>query len=293
MSGYHRSDNRSRRQRRSSDTGHRIRQLSVRPGVMLVSLLCGLLLLISSVRVIAQSMELIAAELPPYSYQTSDGAAGLGVEILQEAGRRLGHSGDIRLMPFKRAFQNALTRDNLLMTPVARVYRREGLLKWAIHYLDDSFFYVTRAGSPRLTHERARRGGTIAVLAGSAPLAQLRAAGISDYLEQTRDTANINMLTVGRVDGWFTSAILLSAAFKSSPELDPADFVIGEVQSRHCVYAVASLDTAESVIRPWRQAVESMRADGTLQQIINRYLDEELQRKLDSAAHPSEKCAYP
>ncbi|WP_158070143.1 ABC transporter substrate-binding protein [Motiliproteus sp. MSK22-1] len=238
-------------------------------------------LLIVSTSVFAEDkVTLLGAELSPYAFQENDQITGLGVELLQEAAQRIGHSGEITLMPFKRAFQNAITRKNLLMTPVARVESREGLLKWAIHYLDDSFFYVTRAGSRKLTHGLAREGGLIGVLAGSAPLARLKAGGVTNYLEQTRDTANINMLRIGRIEGWFTSSILLNGAFKSHPELDPKEFVIGEEQSRHCVYIVASNDTSEEILQPWREVFNSMLNDGTYQQILSRYLDQDLQLML-------------
>jgi ABC-type amino acid transport substrate-binding protein len=166
------------------------------------------------------------------------------------------------------------------MTPVARVASREGQLKWVIHYLDDHFFYVSRAGARRLTHQSAREGGVIGVLAGSAPLAQLQRGGVTNYLEQTLDTANINMLRMGRIDGWFTSALLLNAAFTSNPELNPADFLIGEIQSSHCVYIVASTATSDAALRPWRQAFATMQADGTVTEILNRYLDQDLRRML-------------
>jgi len=240
------------------------------------------------------TLKLIGADLAPYAYHAGGQGpiVGLGVEMMQEIGRRLGHSGAVRLMPFRRAFQHTLTQSNVLLTPVARVASREGQLQWVIHYLNDPFFYVSRAGGGKLTHELARQGGTFGVLAGSAPLAQLQQGGVNNYLEQTRDTANINMLRAGRIDGWFTSAILLSAAFKANPELNPADFVIGDVQSSHCVYIVASNTTSQAVLRPWQQAFAAMQADGTATEIVSRYLDQELQARLDIGARPTGGCGY-
>lgn len=254
---------------------------------LLLSILC------SSIRAEDQ-LQLIGAELAPFAYQDRGQGPieGLGVEMMQEIGRRLGHSGAVSLMPYKRAFQYTLTQSNVLLTPVARVASREGQVQWVIHYLNDPFFYVSRAGSGKLTHELARQGGTFGVLAGSAPLAQLQQGGVHNYLEQTRDTANINMLRVGRIEGWFTSAILLSAAFKANPELDPADFVIGDVQSSHCVYIVASNTTSQAVLRLWQQAFAAMQADGTAAEIVNRYLDLELQARLDIGARPTGGCGY-
>ena len=246
------------------------------------SLCVGLLLNANGGQILADDqVRLIGAELAPYAYDVQGQVVGLGVEIMQEIGRRLGHSGDVSLMPLKRAFQHTLTQSNVLMTPMARVASREGQLQWVIHYIDDRFFYVSRAGGPKLTHELARQGGTFGVLAGSAPLAQLRQGGVSNYLEQTRDTANINMLRVGRIDGWFTSAILFSAALKSNPELSPADFVIGDVQSSHCVYIVASNTMPQTLLGPWQQAFETMRIDGTVAEIVGRHLGPELQALLE------------
>ncbi|MEH6471330.1 MAG: ABC transporter substrate-binding protein [Halopseudomonas sp.] len=240
----------------------------------------------------ADSMTLIAAELPPYAYRSEEQITGLGVELMLELGLRLGHSGAISLMPFKRALQNARSRNAVLMTPVARVASREGTLKWVIHYIDDSFFYVSRAGAPALTHQLARQSGVIGVLAGSAPLAQLKHGGVERYLEQTLDTANINMLKVGRIDGWFTSAILLSAAFKANPELDPNEFVIGPVQSQHCVYMVASVETSDEVLRPWREAFIAMQRDGTVAEVLSRYIDPYLQGLLGAEEGLSTSCEY-
>lgn len=270
----------------------RLRRGSLRLRSLAAPLLgIGLMCLASSVALPAEpEFRLVGAELAPYAYQENSQVRGLGIEIMQEIGRRLGHSGKVTLMPFKRAFQNARSRNNLLMAPVARVPSREGQLQWAIHFIDDQFFYVSRAESRPLTHAQARQGGVIGVLAGSAPLAQLLQAGVSNYLEQTRDTANIDMLRIGRIDAWFTSAILLSAAFNSNPELSPADFVIGAAQSRHCVYIVASNDTAAAQLHPWQQTFATMQADGTVQEIVSHYLDPALQALLDTRKGTGSGC---
>ncbi|WP_207063233.1 ABC transporter substrate-binding protein [Motiliproteus sp. SC1-56] len=269
----------------------RSRNIKARPGRAGAAWLLWLLALAGCVQG-AEPVRLVAAELAPYAYEEAGQVSGLGVAIMREAARRLGHNGDVDLMPFKRAYQNARQGHHLLMTPVARIAAREGEVQWALRYVDDVFFYVSRAGSAPLNHERARHGASIAVLAGSAPLAVLRAGGVENFSEQTRDIANINLLRVGRVDGWFTSALLLSAAFAENPELDPADFIIGEPVSRHCVYIVASNDTPEAALRPWQSAFEAMQADGTYQTILDRFLAPELRRLIAVSTPISQDCGY-
>ena len=42
-------------------------------------------------------VRLIGAELAPYAYQAQGQVVGLGVEVMQEIGRRLGHAGEVSL----------------------------------------------------------------------------------------------------------------------------------------------------------------------------------------------------
>lgn len=227
-------------------------------------------------RPVGDSLRLVGAQLPPYSYESDGQVGGLGADIYRELARRVGHSGKIQVMPFKRAFLSVQNQDNLLVSPVARVPKREGLVNWAIHYLNDAFFYVTRAGEPSLTHALARNRGMIGVLRGSAPLAQLQQNDVTNYLEQTTDSVNIKLLQAGRIDAWFTSAILLSGALKANPDLKLSDFVMGQVQSSHCVYIVASNRVDTGLIQPWIDAFETMKVDGSLTAILQRHLDNEV-----------------
>ncbi len=226
------------------------------------------------------SMQLIAGDLSPYATLKNNQPEGLGVDVLREMAARLGQPATVSVMPYRRAFLNARRQPNVLMTPVARVAAREGTLRWAMHYIDDLFFYVTRSGSVPMTHNNARLRGDIAVLGGSAPLAELQRAGIRNFQQQTTDTVNIQMLQSGRVDGWFTSAILLGAAFKANPQLHREDFVIGPVQSRHCVYIIASKNTSDASLQPWLRAFADVERDGTLKRLIERHLSEALARRV-------------
>lgn len=257
------------------------------------SLLLGLCCLLISPGVWAHGpVTLVGGEIAPYAYHGQQQITGFGVEVMREIALRTGHTDEVVLMPFKRAFLTAQTRPDLLMMPVARIPEREGLVQWVIHLIDDSFFYVTRAGKLPMTHTEARQGAVIGVLGGSAPLAVLQGSGVKQFLEQTLDASNINMLRLGRIDGWFTSALLLNGAFRANPELNPQDFVIGPVQSRHCVYVVAAITTSASAVAPWQAGFEAIRADGTYQKILDRYLDRPLQEMVSLDSPDAHRCEH-
>lgn len=225
-------------------------------------------------------MRLLGGTLAPYAFMQQGVVTGLGVDLMRELSIRVGQPATVELVPFPRALLRARRQPDILMTPVARVSEREGELRWAMHYVDDLFFYVTRKGSPPLDHASARDRGVIGVLGGSAPLAELKRAGIENFQQQTLDIVNIQMLQNRRVDGWFTSAILLAAALRQNPALNPADFTLGPVQSRHCVYIITSTQTTDKALEPWLRAFEQIRDEGILQRLITRHLGEPLGQRV-------------
>ena len=231
--------------------------------------------------VAARELTIYSEEFGRASYLDGHGKpAGSSVELVQEMQRRVKNGDAIDVVPWSRAYFEALNRPNIALFSMARTPERESLFHWVGPLIKLKFAFYGKAGRHLKISklDDARRLRSIGVVRSDARTDILKKEGFTNLVESTTDVINVKNLMAGRIDvytginpGYGESA---QAAGHSASDLEEL-LVFGEAE----LYLAFSKETSAAVIAPWRQAMEEMRRDGTFKKIYQKW-------------YPSEKAAW-
>lgn len=267
---------------------------------MLRALVCGLLLAAGGgqaqvqAQVQGQELRLLAAELPPYTYQVpsasvdEDPGPGRGVihDLALELARRVGHSGRIEYMPWYRAQEIAQTEPDIGILALTRSPEREDKYRWLCEMLADDLVLV---GSPGVDVSDLSkvRDRPVGVLQRSGAEALVRALAFTKVSPQPEEWMNAKRIKDRSIDAWLAPrAMIVHAVREVRGNLDVLQF--GQVVRGSEIWFAASKNLPESEARKWQAAFDAMRADGSWAAIQRRYehlavdsVDDERRRILD------------
>ena len=223
-------------------------------------------------------LRLLAAELPPYTYQVPSASVseqpgpGRGVihALVAELARRVGHSGRIEYLPWFRAQEIARAEPNIGILALTRSPEREPHYRWLIELLRDDLVLV---GSPGVdVSDLARvRDRPVGVLAQSGAEALLRSLGFTRIAPQREEWMNARRIKERRIDAWLAPRLMIGHAVREvQGNLDVLQF--GQIVRPSGLYLATSRDLPEAEAQRWLAAFEAMRADGAYQRIVQQNL---------------------
>lgn len=226
----------------------------------------------------AAEMRLLAAELPPYTYQVPPASVseqpgpGRGVihALAAELARRVGHSGRIEYLPWYRAQDIAQTEPNIGILALTRTPEREPRYRWLLKLLGDDLVLV---GSPGVdVSDLARvRDRPVGVLQRSGAEALLRGLGFAKLSPQPEEWMNAKRLKDRAIDAWLAPRLMVIHAVREvRGNLDVLQF--GQIVRPSDLYLATSRDLPEAEAQRWQAAFEAMRADGSYERIVRQSL---------------------
>ena len=224
----------------------------------------------------AQPLRLLAAELPPYTYQAPSASVseqpgpGRGVihELVAEAARRVGHPGRIDYMPWFRSQEIAQAEPNVGILAITRSPEREEKYRWLLHLLDDDLVLV---GSPGVDVSDLSkvRDRPVGVLQRSGAEALVRGLGFTRVMPQPEEWMNAKRIKDRTIDAWVAPrAMVVHAVREVRGNLDVLQF--GQVIRRSELWLAVSKSLPDAEAKKWEDAWAAMRADGTAERIIRR-----------------------
>ena len=224
----------------------------------------------------AQELRLLAAELPPYTYQVPSASVsetpgpGRGVihELVAEMARRVGHSGRIEYLPWYRAQEIAQTEANVGILALTRSPEREDRYRWLVELLDDDLVLV---GSPGVDVSDLSkvRDRPVGVLQRSGAEALLMSLGHTKISAQPEEWMNAKRMKDRRIDAWVAPrAMVIHAMREVRGNLDVLQF--GQVVRVSRLYLATSKSLPEPEAQKWLAAWSMMQADGSARRIIQR-----------------------
>lgn len=238
------------------------------------ALLCGLALVATGSH--AQELRLLAAELPPYTYQAPSASVseqpgpGRGVihDLVTELARRVGHSGRIEYVPWFRAQEMAQTGPNIGILALTRSPEREDRYRWLIELLSDDLVLV---GSPGVDVSDLSkvRDRPVGVLQRSGAEALVRSLAFTKVSAQPEEWMNAKRMKDRAIDAWVAPrAMIVHAVREVRGNLDVLQF--GQVIRVSKLYLATSKDLPDAQARRWESAWAAMRADGSAERIIRK-----------------------
>ncbi|HRD92542.1 MAG TPA: transporter substrate-binding domain-containing protein [Accumulibacter sp.] len=225
----------------------------------------------------AGELRLLAAELPPYTFQippvsvadTPGVEQGFVYEVVVEMAKRVGHTGLIEFMPWEAAQRIARTRPNIGILALTRSPERENQYRWLARIYTDDLVVVGGAGIDVSSLDKVK-DRPIGVLSGSGAEALLKERGFTRIRPQHEEWLNARLIQQRRIDAWLAPRLMvIYAMHEVGANLEALNF--GEIVRKSEIYLAGSKDLPDAEAEKWAKALEEVKADGTYQRIADQY----------------------
>ncbi|AXK55138.1 MULTISPECIES: substrate-binding periplasmic protein [Pseudomonas] len=223
------------------------------------------------------SLVLLTENFPPYNmakngknFAQGENIDGIAVDIVREMFKRAGVNYSLTLrFPWERIYKMALEQPGYGVFVMARLPDRERLFKWVGPIGPDDWIMLAKAGS-KITLESLEqaRKYKIGAYKGDAIAETLTKQGLAPQVV-LRDQDNAKKLLAGQIDLWATGdpagRYLAKQAgitgLKTVLRFNSAE-----------LYLALNKDVPDEVVAKLQAALEQMRKEGMVEEIMARYL---------------------
>lgn len=243
----------------------------------LLALTASLMLGTVTAQAAPERIELLTENFPPYNmavdgknFARDENIHGIATDIIREMFKRAGVDYSLTLrFPWERIYKMALENPGYGVFVTARLPEREELFKWVGPVGPDDWVLLARGDSSiEVSSLDDARRYRIGAYKGDAIGEHLLAQGLEPSLA-LRDQANVEKLQNGSIDLWATgdpAGRFLAkqegiTGFKRVLRFDSAE-----------LYLALNKQTSDETLSKLQDALEQMRADGTIETINARYL---------------------
>ncbi len=229
------------------------------------------LLVVNNARGEPLEIELHILDAPPLTFVNDPRGHGIVGDVAVAAMTKAGYAVKIHLLPWARAQKHVSEEHDHLIAPLSRIPTREDRFTWiaSIMPMERAFFSLERRVSNFAQAKETYR--KIGVGLGSAQEDILRTEGFSD--EQIYPLAigdnPAQMLLMGRIDAWFNG---VPESLYIWPKVSKRKLLMSKVGSSADLYLACSKQCSPKMVEDLREAVEALRADGTVKRVHDIYL---------------------
>jgi len=215
-------------------------------------------------------LELFMPNAPPLTLEHDPQGHGMVGEVVMQAIARAGYVAHVNVLPWARAQKRVNQKQDLLITPLSRTPEREDQYTWiaAIMPMGRAFFSLEKRVTSFAEARQAYR--LVGVGLGSAQEEILRTQGFSQeqiYPLNIGDNP-AQLLLKGRIDAWFNGVPESRYIWRG---VSQRPLLMSPVMSQADLYLACSKQCAPQVVKDLREAVETLRRDGTLTRIQQAY----------------------
>lgn len=154
---------------------------------------------------------MLTEQNPPFNYTNHETGAivGASVELVHEIMRRAGFQYEIRVMPWRRAFNQAQGKANVCVFSMNHTAARAPLFKWVKPLYRGGFVIYTRVDDQRLYQSEADIKGTVLLARNAeATFEALTTLPGVDILKVESDLEGFQLLARGRGDLLMTGKLI-------------------------------------------------------------------------------------
>lgn len=216
----------------------------------------------------------------PYLTIGADGVHGLDVDVVRAVLERLGCAVTFQEMPWPRHLFALETGEVDLATSAAVTPEREAYAHFTTAYVRARIVLFARAeDAERWSSLEAFFADETAPILGavrghnySATFQRFRETRAHQVEETNDNDQNLQLLTLGRIDGTPGNEFVMSAAMDRLGVQDVivATNVVLYEEGSHIMFSKASVP--EDFVSAFNRTLETLMADGTLEEIFARYL---------------------
>lgn len=217
-----------------------------------------------------EPLTVVAAEFPPLTTGAGGRPGGIVLDALREAGKRAGIPLRFAFLPWERAKREVLLNPHELIIPFTRTPDREPLYQWVAPVVGFDTVLITLDDPPASIAEARKL--VVGYVRGTSFRDEAREAGFTRIEESTDDATNARKLKRGHIQAWITTDLMAGAVYRQAG-FDPKELRYGlKLGQTKISYVAASPAFPKETARKISDAIEQMKADGSLQAIVKRYL---------------------
>jgi polar amino acid transport system substrate-binding protein len=218
-------------------------------------------------------IELYIPDAPPLTFVDDSKGHGMVADVILLAIAKAGHVAHIHVLPWARSQKHVSEQQGLLIAPLSRTPEREHLFTWIapIMPMERAFFSLDRQVSSFAEARKVYH--LIGVGLGSAQEEILRTQGFSkEQIDPLIIGDNpAQMLLKGRIDAWFNGVPESQYIW---PKVSERKLLMSPVMSNVDLYLACSRLCSAQLVQDLREAVETLRSDGTMARIQESYLSQ-------------------
>ena len=218
------------------------------------------------------SLKIYTEDYPPSAFVENGKIKGLSVEIVQEILRRIGQPDTIRIVPWARGYQLALSEANTVLFSTTRLPQRETLFSWVgpLYRQRWGFYRWKGSGVSVPDMEAARKVARIGTYHRDAKMQYLLAKGFDNLVPTNKNITNVAHLERGNIDLWVSSDFNLDHMARQAG-VSPSQLELAYAFHTVHNHIAFSKTTSSHIVRLWQAVLEEMKADGSYGRICKKY----------------------
>ncbi|TWI54803.1 polar amino acid transport system substrate-binding protein [Pseudomonas duriflava] len=247
-----------------------------------LKILLGALILSAGPSLMADEgpLRIVTEELPPYNMTRQGQITGFSTEVIQAVLSRIGMQGHFQSMPWARAYDIALSNENVLIYSIARIPEREQRFKWVGVIAPSRWgLFSLKSRNLSFTQLNDAQRYQIATVNGDVGQQYLQSKGFEMGRNlQSSNTHEQNYLKLrsGRVDLWIANEVMARYLVRQGGE-DPAKVIesvypVKELDLGEGLYMAFGVKTADVLVKRFQDGLAAIHADGTYAALVKKWL---------------------
>jgi polar amino acid transport system substrate-binding protein len=217
----------------------------------------------------AETIRFVTAEFPPLTRANTPDAPGLIVEQVQEAAKRAGVELRTEFLPWKRAQDEALSNNDVIIAPFAKTPEREPKYQWISLIFKSPYGFISLKPPAVDSFADALKLDSVGVSAGTNYEEMLRQNGFGGKIQPSNTENNARKIVAGRIDAWYDGFIYAADVYKKIGESTP--LLYGKPIGFADNYIASSPQFPKPLADKLNAAITSMREDGTFAKLQAKY----------------------
>lgn len=220
----------------------------------------------------AESLKIVTEHFPPYNYLKDGRVVGFASEVVQACQAIIKQHDKIEVMPWPRAYRQALSDEKVMIYSINRIPSREPLFKWAGPVAEFQVMVFAPKGiyPPFTTFAQLRQNRSIAATRDSAISAIMIRNGFNSLSLSNTPKLNIMKTLKGRVDMWLGGRGTTLYQLEEIG-LDDNDFeAVGHLFTAE-LHLGFSKSVSDSTVEEWQAALQQIKQDGTYEKLLQKY----------------------
>ncbi|MBF0240156.1 MAG: transporter substrate-binding domain-containing protein, partial [SAR324 cluster bacterium] len=220
-----------------------------------------------------ESVQILTREDPPVNYSENGRITGAATEMVREILQRVGQPDNIQVLPWKDAYQQALTKDKIALYSTTRTEQREHLFKWVgpLVRKRDVFYAKKGSGIKINTLDDAKKISKIATITDFSTEQFLKANGFNNLLSTSSPETSFQALMSDEARLWPIPTVIAKSVVPATGFSMEDLEEIFEIKNRD-LYIAFSIQTPDAIVNKWQQALDEIKREGIYGKIYEEWL---------------------